>query len=71
MLVLTAQRHRTQERNRQEARERLAESIRQAAAPPVLPQAHPADRGSRRRRLDAKQRRSAVKKLRGGPATED
>src|SRR5499425_2530136 len=35
VLVITAQRHRTQERNRQDARERLIELIRQAAVPPV------------------------------------
>ncbi len=34
VLILTARNHRTQERNRQDARERLIELIRQAAAPP-------------------------------------
>src|ERR1041384_2166930 len=34
-LVITAQRHRTQERNRQDARERLLELIRQAAVRPL------------------------------------
>ena len=35
VLVITAQRHRTQARNREDARERLIELIRRAAAPPV------------------------------------
>src|SRR5262245_18860396 len=34
VLIIIAQRHRTQERNRQEAHERLVELIRRAAAPP-------------------------------------
>src|SRR4030081_1423668 len=34
-LVITAQRHRTQERNRQDARERLIALLREAAVPPV------------------------------------
>src|SRR5512143_1714553 len=35
VLVITAQRHRTQERNRQEALKRLIDLVRQAAVPPV------------------------------------
>src|SRR5262245_52703238 len=35
VLVITAQRHRTQERNREDARERLIDLIRRAAVPPV------------------------------------
>src|ERR1700730_16856929 len=35
VLVITAQRHRTQARNRDDARERLIELIRRAAAPPI------------------------------------
>src|SRR5437899_7257985 len=35
VLIITAQRHRTQERNREDARERLIELIRQAAVQPV------------------------------------
>ncbi len=71
VLILTAQRHRTQERNRQDARERLVDLIRQAAARPAYRKPTRPTAGSRRRRLDAKQRRSATKKLRGGPAPDD
>ena len=35
VLIITAQRHRTQERNRQDALDRLIELIRHAAVPPV------------------------------------
>src|SRR5437588_10679175 len=36
VIVITAQRYRTQERNRQDARDRLFELIRQAATPPTI-----------------------------------
>ncbi len=44
VLVITAQRHRTQERNRQDALDRLVDLIRRAAVPPVPP----ADQADRR-----------------------
>jgi ribosome-associated protein len=71
VLVITARRHRTQERNRAEALERLVELIRQAAAPPP-PARRPTKptRASQRRRLESKTRRAAVKRLRSGPAEE-
>jgi ribosome-associated protein len=68
VLTVTASEHRQQRRNRQAARERLAAVLRAALAPdpparrPTRPTA-----GSKRRRLDAKARRSAVKRLRGRP----
>lgn len=71
VLILTARNHRTQERNRQDARERLIDLIRQAAAPPSYRKPTRPTAGSRRRRLDAKQRRSVTKKLRGGPVPDD
>jgi len=71
VLILTARNHRTQERNRQDARERLISMIRQAATPPVYRKPTRPTASSRRRRLDAKGRRSVTKKLRGGPAPED
>lgn len=66
VLVITAQRHRTQERNREDALARLLDLVRQAAAPPPPPRrpTRPTA-GSRRRRLEAKTRRGAVKALRG------
>jgi len=64
VLVLTAQQYRSQERNREDAIVRLSELIRQAA---IVPKARRATRptlGSKRRRLDAKTRRGAIKGLR-------
>jgi ribosome-associated protein len=68
VLVITAQRHRTRERNRVDAMERLMTLIREAAAPPSPPRrpTRPT-RGSRERRLEDKTRRSGVKLLRGRP----
>lgn len=68
VLVITAQRHRTQDRNRADARERLLELLRQAAAPP--PPARRPTRptlGSQKRRLDHKVQRGETKRLRGRP----
>ena len=71
VLVLTAQRHRTQERNRQDARDRLIELIRRAAEPPRPRRPTKPTLGSQRRRLEAKSRRGALKGLRGAkPGTE-
>src|ERR1700674_2589527 len=48
VLVITAQRHRTQERTRADARERLIAMIREAATPPVPRRATKPPRSSRR-----------------------
>jgi ribosome-associated protein len=64
VLVITAQRHRTQERNRQDALERLIELIRRAAVPPVPRRPTKPTHASRRRRLETKKRRGEVKGLR-------
>lgn len=68
VLVIAAQRHRTRERNREDALERLLKLIREAAAPPPPPRrpTRPT-RGSKERRLEDKTRRSAVKITRGRP----
>src|SRR5215218_9841537 len=50
VLVITAQRHRTQERNRQDALDRLVELIRRAAVPPVPRRPTRPTAGSRERR---------------------
>ena len=71
VLLITAQRHRTQERNRQEARERLVDLIRRAAEPPKPRHATRPTVASKRRRLDTKTRRSRLKRLRGAKPTED
>jgi ribosome-associated protein len=71
VLVITAQRHRTQERNREDALERLLALIREAAVPPVPRRATRPTAGSRQRRLEAKGRRAAVKRQRGTRPGED
>jgi ribosome-associated protein len=65
VLVITAQRHRTQERNREDARDRLIDLIRRAAVPPVPRRPTRPTAASRKRRLESKQRRSKIKRLRG------
>lgn len=71
VLMITAQRHRTQERNRADALERLVEMIRQAAVRPVPRRATKPTRASRQRRLEGKKRRSAIKHLRRSRPTMD
>jgi len=64
VLVLIAQNHRTQERNRAEAQERLIELIRQAAVRPVPRRATKPTKASKQRRIESKKRRANVKALR-------
>jgi ribosome-associated protein len=66
VIVITANRFRTQERNRADARERLAEMIAQAAHAPTIRRPTRPTYASKLRRLDDKKRRSAIKNLRGG-----
>jgi ribosome-associated protein len=68
VLTVVAAEHRSQRRNRDAARARLAAVLRDALAPdpPARRPTRPTS-GSRRRRLDAKARRGAVKRLRGRP----
>jgi ribosome-associated protein len=66
VIVITAQRHRTLERNRKDALERLVELIRRAAVAPVRRRRTQPPAGSRERRLQSKRRRSLVKDLRQG-----
>lgn len=63
-LIIDARRFRTQERNRQDAIDRLIELIRQAAIPPKQRHATRPTNASKRRRLDAKRRRGKTKRLR-------
>ena len=64
VLVLTAHRHRTRERNRADALERLVELIRKAAVPPVPRRPTRPTTASKQRRLEAKKRRGRNKQLR-------
>ena len=70
VLVITARRFRTQDRNRADARERLAELIRQAAKPPVLRRPTRPTAASRRNRAGDKKSRSLVKQRRTRPEME-
>lgn len=71
VLLIEAQRHRTQERNRADALERLVDLVRDAAAPPPPPRRKTKPTlGSRLRRLEGKKLRGGVKALRGRPGEE-
>src|ERR1700761_5280235 len=61
VLVMTAQRHRTQARNRQDALDRLIELIRRAAIAPVKRRPTRPTAGSRERRIESKKRRGGIK----------
>jgi len=64
VIVIKADRFRTQERNRADARERLADLIRRALIEPKRRIATKPTRASKERRLRAKTQRSDVKRLR-------
>jgi ribosome-associated protein len=64
VLVLSAQRFRTQDRNREDARERLAAVITAALTAPKKRVATKPTKGSKERRLGAKRERSTVKRHR-------
>jgi ribosome-associated protein len=64
VLVLSAQRFRTQDRNREDARERLAAVIAAALQVPKKRVATKPTKGSKERRLGAKRERSTVKRQR-------
>jgi len=64
VLVIIAQRHRTQARNREDALERLLELIRQAAVAPVKRRPTRPTKASRERRIESKKRRSGIKQHR-------
>ena len=64
VLVITAQRHRTQERNREDALDRLIELIRRAAIAPKPRRPTKPTKGSKERRLQGKKQRSTIKGLR-------
>ncbi|QSR30003.1 aminoacyl-tRNA hydrolase [Nocardioides sp. S5] len=65
-IAIAASEHRSQHRNRVAARERLAEMLREALAPPPPPRRKTRPtRGSKERRLRAKKERAGTKALRG------
>ena len=64
-IVITAEKHRSQAMNRELAREKLAEMIRAALVAPKKRRPTRPTLASKRRRLEAKIRRAAIKSLRG------
>ena len=65
VLVIDARRHRTQAQNREDARERLIELVRQAARKPTRRRPTRPTRAAKERRVDAKKQRSERKQSRG------
>src|SRR5690242_11619326 len=64
VLVISAQRFRSQEANRQDALDRLLDLIREAAQPIIPRRPTKPTLASKRRRLDAKRQRSTLKRQR-------
>jgi len=71
VIVLFADRFRTQERNRADARERLQAMIDKAATPPKPRIATKTPKSQKRKRLESKVRRGEIKKGRGRVSGED
>jgi ribosome-associated protein len=64
VLVIVANSHRTQERNRSDALDRLIDLVRRAAERPIPRRKTRPPKSSKRRRLEGKRRRSEIKSLR-------
>jgi ribosome-associated protein len=71
VIVIIAQRYRTQERNRRDALDRLIALVRRAAVPPAPRRPTKPSRAAKERRLKAKARRAALKELRRGAPGDD
>jgi len=71
VIVIHAQRFRTQERNRTDAIDRLLELLREAMVRPVPRRATKPTFGSKQRRLEGKKRRGDVKAKRGAARHDD
>ncbi|TVR09827.1 MAG: aminoacyl-tRNA hydrolase [Salinarimonadaceae bacterium] len=67
VIVITAQSHRSQERNREDALARLVEMIRRAAVRPRPRRPTRPTLGSKKRRLASKSKHGATKAMRGKP----
>jgi ribosome-associated protein len=69
VIVIVAQQHRDQARNRADARERLFDMIRQATVRPVSRRPTQVPRSVKRQRLEAKKHRSGIKSLRSAKSS--
>jgi ribosome-associated protein len=70
-ILILARNHRTQERNRREAEERLADLIRRALVAPKVRKASRPSRAAHERRLEHKAQKRHTKRLRRAPRWED
>ncbi|MGO1542539.1 MAG: alternative ribosome rescue aminoacyl-tRNA hydrolase ArfB [Luteimonas sp.] len=70
VLVIAAQRYRTQERNREDARQRLQDFIAAGLHPPKPRIATRPSRGAKERRLQDKRQRAQIKRGRSAPDRE-
>ncbi len=71
VIVIQANRFRTQDRNREDARDRLADLIRAATVVPKARIATKPSRASKERRLDAKKTRGGIKRVRSSRVDHD
>jgi len=71
VLTIDARRHRTQPQNRADARERLAELVRQALVKPRSRRKTRPTKNSVERRIQSKQKRSQTKRARGGVSGDE
>ncbi len=69
-ILITANRFRTQNRNREDALARLLELIRAAAVAPIYRRPTKPTKASKTRRLEAKSQRANTKRLRGRAPTD-
>lgn len=70
-LILASDTHRSQRRNREEVRTRLAQLLREALVPPKPRKKTRPTAASRQRRMEEKRQRGQIKKGRGKPSGED
>ena len=71
VLLIDARRHRTQAQNREDARERLVELLRQALVKPRRRRKTRPTRGSIEQRIQSKRKRSDIKRRRGAVAGDE
>jgi ribosome-associated protein len=70
-IIIEARRYRTQQRNREDAMDRLIQLIEKAAMPPAVRHKSKPTMASNRRRLNQKKRRADIKKLRSRTSTDE
>ncbi len=64
ILIIEAKRYRSQERNREDAVQRLVNLVREALVPPRIRKPTRPSRAAKKRRLDEKRQRSQIKRMR-------